>query len=783
MDAVGAAANIAQLIILACEVAGRTADFCSSAKEQPKASRNLAIQLPAVIEICERYHKLSKPEIDNSHLADVLDECTQHVRDLNDLLGKLLPKEGDSLAIKGWKAAKSIALDKKVEQCSQKLETFKTLLSLELGLMTYEATVKENGDNDKPQIEIAHHHHLPTGRVGRFLGRVEFLSRIDDALRPAGSSAPKVCVLLGLGGQGKTSLAFEYCRRETERAYFGSIMWFDATSRATVQMRFAQIADKLCDHQRRFENPEAAIHHVSSTLSSLGSPWLFVLDNYDRVESFRGILSLLPDVPNGSVLITSRHSGCASLGTCIPLTGMAEPEAVELLLERAAIKPTPETETEARTVVALLGYLPLAIDQTTAYIRSRKISLGEFVRHYNKRKDRIIAFKPTVSDYYRMRTDTLDHSSEPESLSVWTTWEMSFDQIKTSDSGLDPHHLRHFLSTLAFFNKLDIGMDMFQAHYEENPSPPSWMEIFVDSDYPEWDKYSYQDAVSFLEQLSLIQCHQKSDKHTEAGSPYVSLHPLVRDWIQLRLPSKERRDHCVEALRILRHYISAGQRRSDWPLVARRALLSHLNAALYFQVQFIKSWDDPRHADLGDCLRTFVGFYADHGRYTEAEQTCQRLLDCVTNKPNTKSEEIISAQILLSVIHFQQGRYSDVEKNMLRCNELVAPSWPLPIRIGLRKTLGRCYFKQGRYDEATSHFTWALNEQLTEHRSTDPDVLDIKESLAQIYRNQGNHKQATAIYKSVLQDCEPENPRIWRVKVNLANNYRAMNLFSQAAEL
>ncbi|KAK4206130.1 hypothetical protein QBC37DRAFT_435387, partial [Rhypophila decipiens] len=162
---------------------------------------NLAIQLPVVIEICEPYHKPSKP-IDNSHLADVLDECTRHVRDLNGLLGKLLPKDGDSLAVKGWKAAKSIALDKKVEQCSQKLETFKTLLSLELGLMTYEATVKDNGNNNKPQIEIAHHHHhLPTGRVGRFLGRGEFLSRIDDALTPAGLSAPKVCVLLGLGGQ------------------------------------------------------------------------------------------------------------------------------------------------------------------------------------------------------------------------------------------------------------------------------------------------------------------------------------------------------------------------------------------------------------------------------------------------------------------------------------------------------------------------------------------------------------------------------------------------------
>ncbi|KAK3317081.1 hypothetical protein B0H66DRAFT_562757 [Apodospora peruviana] len=461
---------------------------------------------------------------------------------------------------------------------------------------------------------------------------------------------------------------------------------------------------------------------------------------------------------------------------------MAEAEAVELLLERAAIKPTPENETEARNVVALLGYLPLAIDQTAAYIRSRKISLREFVGHYNKRKDRIIAFKPTVSDYYRMRTDALDHSGEPESLSVWTTWEMSFDQIKTSDSGLDTDHLRHFLSTLAFFNKLDIGMDMFQAQYEESPSPPSWMEIFVDSDYPEWDEYSYQDAVSFLEQLSLIQCHQKSDKHTEAGSPYVSLHPLVRDWIQLRLPPKERRDHCVEALRILRHYIRAGQRRSDWPLLTRRALLSHLNAALYFQAQFIKSWDDPRYEDLSGCLQTFVAFYTDHGRYTEAEQTCRKLLDCVTQKSNSK-EEIISAEILLSGIHFQQGKYSDVEKNMLRCNALVTPSWPLPIRIGLRKTLGRCYFKQGRYAEATSHFMWALNEQLTEHPSTDPDVLDIKESLAQIYRNQGDHEQATAIYESVLEDCEPENPRIWRVMVNLANNYRAMNLSSQAAEL
>ena len=89
-----------------------------------------------------------------------------------------------------------------------------------------------------------------------------------------------------MGGQGKSQIALEYCRRSRSR--FQAIFWIDATSDASVQGGFERIAKKF--------DPSAAvgphdrdekIDLILEKLANLEEEWLLVFDNYDDLSSYK----------------------------------------------------------------------------------------------------------------------------------------------------------------------------------------------------------------------------------------------------------------------------------------------------------------------------------------------------------------------------------------------------------------------------------------------------------------------------------------------------------------
>src|ERR1035438_6494341 len=68
---------------------------------------------------------------------------------------------------------------------------------------------------------------VPNRRVRAFVGREDILAKIETGFSI--SSAPRIVVLRGLGGQGKTQVALEYCRRAKSTQVQG-IFWIEASS-------------------------------------------------------------------------------------------------------------------------------------------------------------------------------------------------------------------------------------------------------------------------------------------------------------------------------------------------------------------------------------------------------------------------------------------------------------------------------------------------------------------------------------------------------------------------
>src|SRR5205814_2178617 len=106
-------------------------------------------------------------------------------------------------------------------------------------------------------------------------------------------------------------------------------------------------------------------------------------------------------------------------------------------------------------IVARLGYHALAIAQAGAYISKRKILLGEFLDHFERRKHIVLKETPQMSQYRRR----LNKSEEETSLSVFTTWELSFRQLEEDTEGVNKADL---LTLFAFFNCEDISECLFK---------------------------------------------------------------------------------------------------------------------------------------------------------------------------------------------------------------------------------------------------------------------------------------------------------------------------------
>src|ERR1700675_4228629 len=97
---------------------------------------------------------------------------------------------------------------------------------------------------------------------------------------------------------------------------------------------------------------------------------------------------------------------------------MEKEEGLQLLLRSADADP--EELSAAEQILTLLGYLPLAIDQTHAYISRRQLPLRDFIVEYERRKQTILKETPRFWLYRRKQLDT-----QETSLSLFTAWEIS----------------------------------------------------------------------------------------------------------------------------------------------------------------------------------------------------------------------------------------------------------------------------------------------------------------------------------------------------------------------
>ncbi|KAH0555801.1 hypothetical protein GP486_006255 [Trichoglossum hirsutum] len=462
-----------------------------------------------------------------------------------------------------------------------------------------------NSSYNYSAISYNEHYCVPYNLSGIFTGRDDIIRKLREKCLPSETEDRLVkqrrFVLYGLGGSGKTQACLKFAQDHRER--FWAIFWIDASSQATAQQGFQEIA-RICGVE---ENPKV----VRRWLSNIQDYWLLIIDNAD--DPSMDISEFFPTGNRGSILLTTRNPDCkihATVGSC-EFGKMCLDEAVTLFLRAAGVgdAATEIVRKKATTVVETLGCLALAIVQAGAYIRKGFCSIDEYCDIYFHRRERLLKHQPiqTRSDY---------------KYSVYTTWEVSIETIKklpgeASDNAIELIRIFCFLHYEEITE--DVCEQAWKNSHEGGDLYKNIANLFYIRSQEEltgWDPFVIREAAVLLASFSLIKIDESRRR--------MSMHPLVHTWARDRLSEKLQRHYWTMASSTLAAAISWEYQLSDYRF--RRSLVPHIDSCIYLCM------DGPllnRYPEMGriDTAARFALAFAENGRLQSAMELRGKVLE------------------------------------------------------------------------------------------------------------------------------------------------------------
>ncbi|MGW7662367.1 tetratricopeptide repeat protein, partial [Streptomyces sp. NPDC054756] len=196
----------------------------------------------------------------------------------------------------------------------------------------------------------------------------------SDRLRAAvdnGGTAVLGQVLTGMGGAGKTQLAADYARTAWQDGSLDVLVWITASARSPVVTGYAQASVELCRADP--DDPEQAAQTFLAWLTPKAGAtpcrWMIVLDDVADPNDLRNLWP--PASPHGRTLVTTRRRDAALTGDgrhLIHVGLFTEAQAVTYLARSLSACGRHEPAEELAALARDLGYLPLALAQTVAYL-------------------------------------------------------------------------------------------------------------------------------------------------------------------------------------------------------------------------------------------------------------------------------------------------------------------------------------------------------------------------------------------------------------------------------
>ncbi len=255
---------------------------------------------------------------------------------------------------------------------------------------------------------------LPYPTLGTlFKGRAPFLASLKKQLATAHPTVIRGAQAIhGMGGVGKTRAAVEYAWQH--EADYTALLFLNADSPESLARNLAALTGP-----RALNLPEQAATDIRVQTQAVRAwlhqhpGWFLIIDNVDTPDAQNSVTELLAQLPDGQIVITSRLADWAAGVTALDLDVLSEKSSIEFLIERTDGRriARPADDTAAATIAKNLDYLALALEQSAAYIRTRRCTFGDYLRDWETKRPHVMAtHDPAKSHYPRSIAITFDTS-------------------------------------------------------------------------------------------------------------------------------------------------------------------------------------------------------------------------------------------------------------------------------------------------------------------------------------------------------------------------------------
>ncbi|HCJ11811.1 MAG: hypothetical protein A2Y14_04205 [Verrucomicrobia bacterium GWF2_51_19] len=436
---------------------------------------------------------------------------------------------------------------------------------------------------------------------------------LTDALWGQLTGPSKTVALVGLhgmGGVGKTFLAMHAVQHPPRDYTFRA--WFNAESKDLLRAQYLALGSELHLFSDGMSE-EQKIHKVKNLLDSQSSTLLI----YDNAPNMEILAEFLPN--NGHTLITSRNY---NLPNAIEVDVMTEDEALMLL--KALLPRTLQTGDDflkqAQSLVSELGYLPLAIAQSGAYMAENMLDIPHYATLYKTNKEQLLSSK------------ILPAGDSHEA--IYVSWDMNYKSIEQHPNG----------------DNATIVLDFIAYCYPEN-IPKSLLMQYLCGNTNGQAEITLNEALKILRQYSLIKVSQQS----------VSVHRLVHDWIR-------HRHNEADKLNILKKALSTIQ--ALYPREEKSEEQIELVKALAPNVDYLLSQLQPLVAavDVVDLMSILADCYFTLGKYNKGNyDKSKHFFDqaLALSEKNLGPDHITTAKILycIGLLSREMGDYQKTKQS------------------------------------------------------------------------------------------------------------------------
>ena len=586
------------------------------------------------------------------------------------------------------------------------------------------------------------HFNIPLGNP-HFVGRGPELAELK-ALFEADSASPIVTSIHGMGGVGKSQLAARYVHEALDD--YRLIAWIRVDDGGLPDL--AQLAETLGEPVAgRLVSERAAM--AVRRLAATQARWLLVLDNVSALDQ---VPSCLPTSGRGHVLITTRLTDVAEVGTVIRGQVFDPGTAVSYLLTRSR-RPQDDAASE---VARALGYLPLALSHAGAYCASGT-SFSEYLQMLDELPSEAL-FSANRELWYQ--------------LTVATTWQVSIAEAAK-------HHGR---SPLAL---------AIAAHLGPEAIPRQIFEIMEKDASPTRRRKTVGDVLDVLARLSLVEVEangvsvhrllQKTirDEHADRHDERPAL--LALEALLGVFPAEAGPERWFECQSLVPHVLAVAKAIPDGhptagePMVQllnrvgevlnraeRGRALSYAKTALIHAERLLPEWHIERLAarervatahfwrdEWETALELELGILRDRTRLLGPDHLLT--LEAEANVADTrriKGEPELAIPIQERVI---AKREELLEAEDLTDRERVHLQ---KMVLTARNTLACSFREVGRIDEAVTLLHRVIRERARLLGEFDADTIVARANLASCHLAAGDVQTAVALYRDVLDQRE-----------------------------